>query len=91
MRERRAAVLAFALLAAAVVAHAGAWPGVDETVVEKYATAAGRSPQAPLLNLGEGDLRLFAFLTAGAVGGFVLGFYFRELFPRKTSSRGKSE
>ncbi len=64
------------------LARGGTWPGVDQAVVEKFATAAGRSPQAPLIDLG-GDLLLFAFLVAGAVGGFVAGYYFRELFPRK--------
>jgi len=79
----QAAVLMLALVAAPAVASAADWAGVDETVVGKYATAAGRPPTAPLIDLGEGDLRLFVFLLAGAVGGFVAGYYFRELFPRK--------
>jgi hypothetical protein len=53
------------------------WSGVDETVVGKFAAEAGRHARAPLV---EGDLLLFAFLLAGIVGGFVLGYYFRTLF-----------
>ncbi len=64
------------------------WRGVDETVVEKYATAAGRAPRAPLLDVGEGDLRALLFLLAGAVGGFVIGYYFQKVFPRKDRGDG---
>jgi cobalt/nickel transport protein len=53
------------------------WAGVDDAVVAKIAAAAGRHARAPLL---EGDLLLFAFLVAGIVGGFVLGYGFRKLF-----------
>jgi len=34
-----------------------------------------------LLNTDQGDLLLFLFLLAGAVGGFVMGYCFRGLFP----------
>lgn len=61
--------------------QAGKWPGVDETVVEKYAKAAGREPWEPLINTDQGDLLLFAFLIAGVLGGFVMGYHFRTLFP----------
>lgn len=60
--------------------------GVDEAVVEKFAANAGRSPTPPLLNADNGDLGLFLFLTAGAIGGFVCGYCFRSLFPK-----GKNE
>jgi hypothetical protein len=53
------------------------WSGVDESVVGKFAEAAGRHARAPLI---EGDLLLFCFLVAGIAGGFVLGYYFRTLF-----------
>ena len=92
MRKLSTPVLAIVILAAVSVGlvQAGAWPGVDETVVEKYATAAGRPSQSPLFDPGEGDLRVFVFLIAGIVGGFVAGYYFRELFPRKSNPREKS-
>ncbi len=65
----------------------GSWDGVDKTVVEKYARAAGRPPRAPFINTDKGDLLLFLFLLAGIGGGFVGGYYFRELFPpRKQGS-----
>lgn len=57
------------------------WAGVDETVVEKYATAAGRPARAPWINTGQGDLLLFCFMIAGAGGGFLAGYCFRSLFP----------
>jgi cobalt/nickel transport system permease protein len=57
------------------------WQGVDETVVGKIAREAGRPPKAPLLPTDQGDLQLFAFLLAGALGGFVAGYSFRGLFP----------
>lgn len=53
------------------------WAGVDETVVGRFAASAGRHARAPLV---AGDLLLFAFLVAGIVGGFVLGYCFRRLF-----------
>lgn len=56
------------------------WRGVDDAVVGKFAAAAGRHARAPLV---EGDLLLFAFLVAGIVGGFVLGYYFRTLFAER--------
>jgi ABC-type cobalt transport system substrate-binding protein len=57
------------------------WSGVDESVVEKFARAAGRPPSEPLLNIDQGDLPLFLFLLAGVVGGFFGGYYYRHLFP----------
>jgi ABC-type cobalt transport system substrate-binding protein len=62
---------------------AASYEGVDKTVVEKLATDAGRPPQKPLIDPDQGDLGLFLFLTAGAVGGFVAGYAFRGLFPPK--------
>ena len=59
------------------------WSGVDETVVEKYAEKAGRPARKPFINTDQGDLLLFVFLVAGAAGGFVGGYYYRELFPAK--------
>jgi ABC-type cobalt transport system substrate-binding protein len=76
-------VVALATGALLGMAQGASWPGVDETVVEKFAEAAGRPPRPPLLDLGEGDVQLFLFLVAGAVGGFVAGYFFRELFPPK--------
>ncbi|MHB9038073.1 MAG: hypothetical protein ACYC64_15550 [Armatimonadota bacterium] len=59
------------------------WSGVDETVVEKFAEKAGHPPRHPYINTDQGDLLLFVFLAGGAAGGFVGGYYFRELFPAK--------
>jgi len=55
------------------------WTGVDETVIEKYAEEAGRSGREPLINTDQGDLLLFVFLLAGALGGFVAGYAYRSL------------
>lgn len=63
-------------------AFAGEWSGVDETVVEHYAEQAGRPAWAPFINTDQGDLLLFVFLLAGAIGGFIMGYYWRVLFKR---------
>ncbi len=66
-------------LAANAPAAAERWPGVDETVVERVAVAAGHTPwTVPFAP--EGDALLFAFLVAGLVGGFILGYAYRALF-----------
>jgi hypothetical protein len=66
------------------------WSGVDETVVEKYADEAGRSARDSYINTDQGDLLLFVFLLAGAVGGFAGGYYFRVLFHENKESAGTS-
>ena len=55
------------------------WSGVDEAVVEKIAREHGRAAKPPLIDPGSGDLLLFVFLLAGSIGGFVAGYYWREL------------
>jgi ABC-type cobalt transport system substrate-binding protein len=55
------------------------WTGVDESVVQKIAKEQGREVREPLINTDQGDLLLFAFLTAGAIGGFAAGYYWRKL------------
>ena len=57
------------------------WAGVDKTVIEKFAKKADQPPRPPLINTDQGDLLLLMFLLAGAAGGFVGGYYFRDLFP----------
>ena len=56
------------------------WPGVDETVVEKYAKELGREAREPFFNTDQGDLLLFLFALAGGVGGFVMGYYWHKVF-----------
>jgi len=74
--------LPICLALARLPAHAAAeWDGVDKTVVEKFANDAGRPAREPLINTDRGDLLLFVFLVAGAVGGFVAGYCYRALFP----------
>jgi hypothetical protein len=69
--------------------RAASWSGVDETVIEKFAEKAGRPAREPFINTDQGDLLLFVFLLAGAVGGFAAGYWFRVLVPpqRKTMVR----
>jgi cobalt/nickel transport protein len=59
------------------------WPGVDKAVVEKFAKEKGREAKPGLINAEQGDLLLFAFLVAGAAGGFAAGYYWRVLMERK--------
>lgn len=87
-----AAALALLLIAGAFLAPpakaAQNWSGVDETVVEKIANAHGRESRAPLLDTDRGDLLLFVFLAAGAVGGFGAGYAWRMLTERKGAGEG---
>jgi len=62
----------------------GAWSGVDESVVEKVAGEHGRHAREPFINTDQGDLLLFVFLLAGAVGGFAAGYYWRVLMENKS-------
>ncbi len=64
----------------------GKWEGVDAKVVEKYAKLYGREPRDPIINTDQGDLILFIFTLAGAVGGFVIGYNYRTLFGREQKS-----
>ncbi len=67
------------------------WEGVDTAVIEKVAIEAGRPPRDPYINTDQGDLLLFLFLLAGAIGGFIMGYAFRTLFPpRKTQADPRS-
>ena len=61
------------------------WPGVDESVVEKYAKEHGREAHEPLINTDQGDMLLFVFLIAGTVGGFVAGYSWRIMMVDKPS------
>ena len=75
-------------------ALAAEWGGVDESVVEKYAEEHGRAARDPYINTDQGDLLLFVFLLAGAVGGFLGGYYWRELMekrPQSTEQRQQRE
>ncbi len=67
------------------------WPGVDETVVEKYAKEHGRQAHEPLINTDQGDLLLFVFLIAGTVGGFAAGYYWRILMVEKAPAKKKDQ
>jgi cobalt/nickel transport system permease protein len=62
------------------------WSGIDESVIEKVAAEAGRSPR-PLWFEMEGDLGLFLFLCAGIAGGSVFGYCFRMLFVERIDER----
>ena len=55
------------------------WSGVDESVVKRVAQEQGRKAWKPIINTDQGDLLLFVFLLAGAVGGFIAGYYWRIL------------
>jgi ABC-type cobalt transport system substrate-binding protein len=75
-----------AVIASGKIVPDAKWTGVDESVVEKFAKEAGRPPREPFINTDQGDLLLFLFLVAGAVGGFTAGYYYRSLFPHRPSA-----
>jgi cobalt/nickel transport protein len=87
---RRPAALAAALRLTAALPLAAAlwlagcggasWDGVDEAVVRRVAEDAGRHDTGPVFAGLEGDLLLFAFLWAGLLAGFALGYFSRVLF-----------
>jgi ABC-type cobalt transport system substrate-binding protein len=66
------------------------WPGIDEAVVNKIAREHGREEKPSLLLSAEGDLQLFLFLLAGALGGFVAGYYWRVLLEGRNKRSGDS-
>ena len=73
-------VICTLMVFASVTAFAeGKWKGVDETVVQKVAEEHGRAPVTPIINTDQGDLLLFVFLGAGAIGGFAAGYFYRRL------------
>lgn len=78
-------------LCSPVHSSADKWTGVDETVVEKVAKEHGREAHEPLINTDQGDLLLFLFLTAGAVGGFAAGYSWRMLTERKRGRKGATD
>jgi cobalt/nickel transport protein len=68
------------------------WPGVDESVIEKYAKEHGREAREPFINTDQGDLLLFVFLLAGTVGGFAAGYSWRMLMVEKAPEvKGKEQ
>jgi ABC-type cobalt transport system substrate-binding protein len=84
-------LLSFSLLPPLAFSSEGRWPGVDESVIEKYAKGHGREPKQPLINTDQGDLLLFVFLFAGGAGGFVAGYYWKTLMVGKAPKIDKEE
>jgi hypothetical protein len=80
-------LLCFAAAAFAEEKKEAKWPGVDETVVEKYAKEHGREAREPFINTDQGDLLLFVFLIAGTAGGFAAGYYWRVLLEQRTKEK----
>lgn len=94
MRRTGIAALVVFIIASAIAcawaSEQDKWPGVDEAVVKKFARDAGREAREPFISMG-GDMLLFAFLAAGAAGGFIAGYYFRQIFPPPGKGETKGE
>lgn len=60
--------------------HKPKWIGVDEAIVEKYASEYGRNARKSFIDTDRGDLLLFLFTISGLAGGFFLGYKWKELF-----------
>jgi len=67
------------------------WAGVDEAVVDKIAKEHGVEKQEPFINTDQGDLLLFVFLTAGTIGGFAAGYYWRIIMVERAPKVTKNE
>lgn len=63
-----------------------AWSGVDDAVIGRFVAEAGLPEPHAYFDWVRGDALLFAFLCAGLVAGFFLGFYFRTLFVAEKAS-----
>lgn len=79
-------IVAAALVYGLTLLKKTGWQGVDDTVVNKYAEAAGHPAWKPFINTDQGDMLLFFFLIAGTAGGFVAGYAARELFGESVTS-----
>ncbi len=62
----------------------GSWEGVDVAVVGQQAEQLGAIVRPPTINI-QGDLLLFAFVMAGAMGGFVIGYLWRGFFQKRVA------
>ena len=78
------ALFVLVLCAGETLFAAEQWQGIDETVVQKIAKEHGREAKKSLIDTGEGDLQLFVFLVAGAMGGFAAGYCWRMLLEGKS-------
>jgi len=67
------------------VAEEEKWTGLDEAIVKKIAKEHGREAHEPIINTDQGDLLLFVFLLAGAAGGFLAGYSWKNLMVNKKS------
>jgi hypothetical protein len=67
------------------------WAGVDDSVIGRFVAEAGRPEPRPLFPWLQGDLLLFAFLWAGLIAGFVLGYWGRALFGEAGRDAQKAE
>lgn len=80
-------MLALLILSCGLLHAAEQWQGVDEAVVQKIAREHGRMARKSLMDTGEGDLQLFAFLVAGVIGGFAAGYCWRSLLEGRKRKR----
>ncbi len=91
----RASLTAIFMLAAIVVSSLPCrgenYEGIDKSIIEKAAEKAGRPATEPVINTDKGDLLLFLFLCAGAVGGFIMGYTFRGLFGKGARSAAPAD
>jgi hypothetical protein len=95
MRRKTICLLCSCFLLLAIccsyVAASEKWPGVDESVVQKYAKEHGREAHEPLINTDQGDMLLFVFLLAGTIGGFAAGYCWRVLLTEKSPYTDNAE
>jgi len=64
------------------------WPGVDESVIERFAAASEVVRPGFSIDWLRGDLLLFAFLWAGLLSGTALGYFAHALFVCRSREPG---
>ncbi len=64
------------------------WVGIDEGVIEKYASESGREVSPPLLPVDNGDLILFFFTFFAFIAGCTVGYaWSRVMRPKEAGSK----
>lgn len=76
---KRALTVLFLIMLCVAPSSFAKWEGVDDKVIGKFAPPASNEEKED-----SGDLALFGFALAGAIGGFGAGYFYRTLTEKKS-------